>query len=127
MISVKSIPVPLTTLTIVVLDVKNMPAIAQSHVLGAHVHSGACATDPAASGGHHQNPAVTDPSVSVSAKEVWLDLNVDGVGRATSIALIDWRLRKGQAGSVVIHALPTNATTGAAGARVLCTTVPFND
>ena len=35
------------------------------------------------------------------------------------------RSRRVRAGSVVIHALPTNGDTGAAGPRLLCTNVPF--
>ncbi len=124
---VNSIPVPYSALTIVVLDVNYMPELARGRILGAHAHASPCGADPLASGGHHQNPDAKDPAIALGAKEVWLDLSIDSRGRGIAIALIDWRLRKGQAGSVVVHALPTNSTTGAAGARVLCTTVPFND
>jgi Cu-Zn family superoxide dismutase len=40
---------------------------------------------------------------------------------------VPWSFTAGTAGSVVIHALPTNASTGAAGARLACTSVAFGD
>ncbi len=121
-----SIPIPGSSLSIVVLDAANLPDEVRGKVLGAHVHSASCGTDPLASGGHHQNPDA-NPATPLGAREVWLDLGVDNTGRAVAIALVDWKLRRGQAGSVVVHALSTHPTTGAAGARVMCTTVPFND
>ena len=121
---VRSIDVPFSGLSVVVLNVRNMPQFARNRTFGAHAHAKACATDAAASGPHHANP-VGDVSRPIGGREVWLDVRVDALGRGTSIALFDWRIRKGDAGSVVIHAEPTNAATGAAGARILCTTVDF--
>ena len=119
---VSSIEIPSTTLSVVILKVKNMPQSARNRSFGAHVHTKPCATDPAASGPHHANPAAA-ATTALAAKEIWLDVNVDSLGRGTAIALFDWRIRKGDAGSVVIHAEPTNYAAGTAGARILCTTI----
>ena len=121
---VRSIDVPFSGLSVVVLNVRSMPQSARNRTFGAHAHNKACASDPAASGPHHANP-VGDASRPLAGREVWLDVRIDALGRGTSIALFDWRIRKGDAGSVVIHAEPTNATTGVAGPRILCTTVDF--
>lgn len=120
--SVRSIDVPFTGLTLMVLEVAEMPQVARNRVLGAHAHTRPCAADPVASGGHHINPA-GDPSKPLATREVWLDVRVDGLGRGIAISLFDWRIRKGDAASVVIHAEPTNAVTGGAGARLLCTSI----
>ena len=117
-----SIDVPFSTLTLMVLKTRGWPQSARNRVFGAHAHTKPCASDPAASGPHHANPA-SDATKSLAAREVWLDVNVDGLGRGTSFALFDWRIKKGDSGSVVIHAEPTNMITGTAGARILCTTI----
>ncbi|MCY4726258.1 superoxide dismutase family protein [Nocardioides sp. STR2] len=88
---------------------------------GAHVHTGTCGSDPLASGGHYQHS--TDPSVPLAQREVWLDVTADDEGRGVATTTVPWAFAPGSAGSVVIHALPTNAVTGAAGARLACTTV----
>ena len=121
-VEVRSIDVPFSSLSLMILNVNGMPESARGRVLGAHAHTKPCADDATASGPHHANPA-GDPSKSLAAREVWLDISIDSQGRGTSIALFDWRIRKGDAGSVVIHAQPTNATTGAAGSRLMCTTI----
>lgn len=90
---------------------------------GAHVHTKPCADDPLASGGHYQHS--TDPSVPLAEREVWLDVTADADGHASTSTTVPWTFAPGTAGSVVIHALPTNPTTGAAGARLACTTVAF--
>jgi Cu-Zn family superoxide dismutase len=38
---------------------------------------------------------------------------------------VPWQIAKGTAGSVVVHAKPTDHKTGEAGGRLFCTTVPF--
>ena len=121
-VEVRSIDVPFSGLTLMILNVRGWPYSARNRVFGAHAHTKPCAVDPAASGPHHANPA-SDATKAIAAREVWLDINIDSQGRGTSLALFDWRIRKGDAGSVVIHAEPTNPTTGAAGARILCTTI----
>ena len=90
---------------------------------GAHVHTGRCGTDPLASGGHYQHPAA--PGTALAAREVWLDVTSGADGRAVSSTTVPWSFAPGTAGSVVIHAQPTNPVTGGAGARLACTTVDF--
>ena len=110
--------------TAVKLRAHGFPEAWRNKTLGAHVHVGSCGVDPLASGGHYQHggaPAGTP----LAAKEIWLDLDVNHQGRAVSHAQAPWTIAAGTAGSVVIHALPTNPDTGAAGPRLLCTTVPF--
>ena len=121
-IEVSSIDVPFSPLTLMILNVRGWPYSTRNRVFGAHAHTKPCAVDPVASGPHYADPA-SDATKAIAAREVWLDINIDSQGRGTSFALFDWRIRKGDAGSVVIHAEPTNRTTGAAGARILCTAI----
>ena len=74
--------------------------------------------------GTTSTPGASGP---LSAREVWLDLTTDGDGRAVSETTRPWSIAAGTAGSVVIHAATTNPATGAAGARLLCTDVPFGE
>ncbi|RJS47270.1 superoxide dismutase family protein [Nocardioides cavernaquae] len=90
---------------------------------GAHVHTRSCGTDPLASGGHYQHS--TDASIPLSEREIWLDVTAGDDGHASARRTVDWVIAAGTAGSVVIHASPTNPTTGAAGARLACTDVAF--
>lgn len=90
---------------------------------GAHVHTMACGTDPLASGGHYQHS--TDASIPLSEREIWLDVTADADGHATAHRTVPWAIEAGTAGSVVIHANPTNSSTGVAGARLACTDVAF--
>lgn len=123
-VEVRIIPVFSTDLTLAIMRVSRMPQSARLRTIGAHIHTRACATDPAASGGHylHATAPATRP---LSGREVWLDVRVDELGRGSSVSLFDWTIPKGAAASVVIHNLPTDALTGGAGARLLCTNVPF--
>ena len=59
----------------------------------------------------------------LAQREVWLDVTSDANGRGVATTTVPWAFTPGSAGSVVIHALPTNALTGAAGARLACTSV----
>jgi Cu-Zn family superoxide dismutase len=92
---------------------------------GAHVHKAPCGSDPLASGGHYQHS--TDTSIPLSEREVWLDLTAGADGHAATSVTVPWVIVPGTAGSVVIHANPTNPVTGAAGPRLMCTTVPFGE
>lgn len=121
-VEVRSIDVPFTSLTLMILNATAMPEIARGRVLGAHVHTRGCADDAAASGPHYMHPN-GDPAKPLAMREVWLDVRVDNRGTGIAFALFDWRIRKGDANSVVVHAEPTNPTTGAAGPRLLCTTI----
>ncbi|MEV3853248.1 superoxide dismutase family protein [Streptomyces sp. NPDC050095] len=100
------------------LDVEGL---APGHAFGAHVHQKPCGVDPAAAGGHYQH--VADPKRETegnAANEVWLDFTTDAAGKGTATVRKSWGLRRGEAGSVVIHDVP-----GGAGTRVACFTVPF--
>ncbi len=105
--------------TIIQISVTNMRNFA-GRTVGAHVHQKACAADPAASGPHYANPA-GDKNAALASREVWLDFTVDSLGRGIGVAVFDWKVKAGDANSVVIHAETTNAVTGGAGARILCT------
>ncbi|MZD05078.1 superoxide dismutase family protein [Streptomyces sp. SID5785] len=85
---------------------------------GAHVHREPCGADPAAAGGHYQN--VERPGHADAANEVCLDFTTDRSGRGRATVHKSWGLRRGEAGSVVLHDVP-----GGAGERVACFTVPF--
>ncbi|XVQ12797.1 hypothetical protein ACQP1W_09640 [Spirillospora sp. CA-255316] len=108
--------------TVVHLYVSGFPRSAAGKRFGAHVHRDRCGPKPAQSGPHYQRRA--KPSTPLRFKEIWLDVRIDRNGRGRSRAVVPWRVAKGQR-SVVIHAKPTNYRTGDAGARILCTTVPF--
>jgi superoxide dismutase, Cu-Zn family len=105
--------------TVIELRVTNLRGFAGKTV-GAHVHTKPCSADPAASGPHYANP-VADKTTALGAREVWMDFTVDSLGRGIGIAIFDWKIKAGDANSVVIHAESTNQTSGAAGARVMCT------
>jgi superoxide dismutase, Cu-Zn family len=90
---------------------------------GAHVHVAPCGADPMASGGHYQHAA--DPGLPLASREIWLDVTTDDDGTGVASTEVPWLIEAGTAGSVVIHADPTNPVTGAAGARLACTDVPF--
>ena len=109
--------------TVVRLRLSGLPASVAGRTLGAHVHVGACGADPLASGGHHVD-ADAPAGTPLQDREIWLDSVVDPAGRASAVAVADWAVPAGGARSVVVHALPT-AANGAAGARILCTDVPF--
>jgi Cu-Zn family superoxide dismutase len=92
---------------------------------GAHVHTLPCGELASASGGHYQHS--TDASIPLAEREIWLDVTANADGHASTTTDVPWEIAPGTAGSVVVHALPTNPTTGAAGARLVCTTVTFGE
>ena len=93
---------------------------------GAHVHVATCGADPLAAGGHYGHPSVAVPPSSLEAKEIWLDFTVNEGGNAHAKASRPWTFEPdGGARSVVVHADPTNSSTGIAGARLGCTSVDF--
>ena len=94
---------------------------------GAHVHQLAC-NNTTGAGDHYGHPAVTvaPPEVMLEDKEIWLDFTVNEAGNAHAKATRPWTCHAaGVARSVVVHAGPTNATTGGAGTRRGCTSVDF--
>ena len=75
--------------------------------------------------GNGRRAKAPDATVPLAEREVWLDVTSDDRGRGVATTTVPWAFAPGTAGSVVIHALPTNTTTGAAGARLACTSVAF--
>ncbi|MFC7220578.1 superoxide dismutase family protein [Streptomyces polyrhachis] len=95
---------------------------------GAHVHTRPCGALPQDSGPHYQRvpdpvqPSV-DPAYANPANEVWLDFTTNAAGRAAALAAHGWRLRAGEARSIVIHEEGT--ADGETSRRVGCFTVPL--
>ncbi|REE95871.1 superoxide dismutase family protein [Thermomonospora umbrina] len=110
--------------TWVTLKAAGFPKAAVGRTFGVHVHVNRCGPKPADAGPHFHSPQAPHHAPLIE-REVWLDVTVgpDRVGR--SAAMRPWRIPEGKAGSVVIHAEPTDPRTGDAGDRLLCTTVPF--
>jgi Cu/Zn superoxide dismutase len=87
---------------------------------GAHVHTGACVAGDGVAAGPHYNHG---GGISAST-EVWLDFEVRG-STGVAVAHAPFAIPSGAAHSIVIHAAPTNPTTGAAGARLACIPLQF--
>ncbi|MEO7268871.1 MAG: superoxide dismutase family protein [Knoellia sp.] len=109
-----------------VLTVKGISAAAEGQTFGAHLHDGPCiAGDGAAAMGHYNSRvhAGLTPAEVSDRTEIWLDFTVaDGTGTGT--ATVPFVPESGSR-SVVVHALPTNSQTGAAGPRLACLTVSW--
>lgn len=110
--------------TLVTLNVRDLPEAVRGDTLGAHVHIGACASDPFASKGHYTH-AAAPVGTPLEQREIWLDIDVNAAGAGRAATWSDWHLAPGAARSVVLHADPTDPVTGVAGARLLCIDVPF--
>jgi Cu-Zn family superoxide dismutase len=109
--------------TVVALAVAGLPQAVWGKTLGAHVHVGRCGRDPNAAGPHYRNPDAPASS-SVHDREIWLDFKVSRGGWALATTTIKWFIKPGAANSVIIHAAATDHA-GNAGARLICTNVPF--
>jgi Cu-Zn family superoxide dismutase len=107
--------------THVELTLTGLDKAAEGQTFGAHVHTGTCVTDNGGAAGPHYN-AGAGP---VAQNEIWLDFTVQSGGVAHSETTVDFQVVEGGAHAVVIHALPTNPATGAAGARMACLPVEF--
>ncbi|MGK5636772.1 superoxide dismutase family protein [Streptomyces sp. URMC 126] len=112
------------------LRLEGLPA---GRTFGAHVHRQACGPKPEDAGPHYQNvkdpvqPSV-DPAYANPRNEVWLDLTTGARGTARAQATVAWRVRPGEARSLVLHEHATDTRAGhagTAGARLACVTVPF--
>ena len=104
--------------TVVTMQVKGL---LPERSYGAHAHVAACGATGAAAGGHYQYlPGVVSPE-----NEVWLDFTTDADGNGSAQTVVDWEFAPATARSVTLHALPTDPTTGGAGARLGCVTVAF--
>lgn len=91
---------------------------------GAHLHIGPCVTDNGAAALGHYNVSTAIPAVINDQTEVWLDFTVNSDGEGRSGARVPF-VPVAAERSVVIHALPTNPVTGAAGARLACLPVEW--
>ncbi|MEU0277806.1 superoxide dismutase family protein [Streptomyces sp. NPDC006195] len=104
-----------------------------NRVYGAHVHTKPCGRVPEDAGPHYQHvkdphQPSTDPAYANAANEIWLDFISDARGRGVAESAHDWRFRRGEARSVVIHdhgTMTDPGEAGTAGARLACLTVPF--
>ncbi|KGN34191.1 superoxide dismutase [Knoellia sinensis KCTC 19936] len=109
-----------------VFTVKGIGASANGNTYGAHLHDGPCiaGNGPAALGHYNAHAhAGVDPVKVNDETEIWLDFTVDD-GTGTATAKVPFVPKSG-ARSVVIHAQPTNPSTGGAGDRLACLTVSW--
>lgn len=107
--------------TVVSLEVRGLQPF---RTYGAHAHAGTCDANPLSAGGHWDFPG--SAAAELEQREIWLDVTTDEQGYAKAVAVrSDLIPHDDRPMSVVIHASPTHATTGAAGARLACVTVPF--
>ncbi len=109
--------------TTVTLKVQGLDHGAAGQTLGAHVHVGGCEAGDGGAAGPHYNS--TGGSTISDETEVWLDFTVAANGTGRAAATVPFTIAAGDAGSVVVHALHTDHTTGAAGARWACVPVAF--
>ncbi|RKS71832.1 Cu-Zn family superoxide dismutase [Actinomadura pelletieri DSM 43383] len=110
--------------TSVLLQASGFPAEAAGKTFGVHVHVNPCGPKGEDAGPHYMNPDGSH-DLPMEQMEIWLDVTVAKDGTGHSGDTVPWRVAKKAAGSVIIHALPTDPATGGAGARNICTTVPF--
>jgi superoxide dismutase, Cu-Zn family len=111
----------------------NVRGLVPNRAYGAHAHTMACGPTGDAAGPHFQHspdpvkPSV-DPAYANPNNEIWLDFKTDAQGNATAATTVPWVFQNTKAGSVVIHAEPTQTSpgkAGMAGARAACVTVGF--
>ncbi len=114
------IAVPHGNSTFVLLVVRGLDRKAEGITFGAHVHVGPCVAGNGAAAGPHYNTG-GPPSPTT---EVWLDFTVFRSGHGFAITNVPFVIPPGGAGSVVIHAMPTDSM-GVAGARITCLPVAF--
>lgn len=112
--------VPADDGTLVTLQVSGIDPVLAGTTLGAHLHVGDCADGLDTTGGHYNDTAGTANPVVAPDTEVWLDFTVTPGGNGHSIARVPFLVAPNGAGSVVVHANPTNPTTGAAGTKLAC-------
>ena len=103
---------------LVMLQVKNVDAAA-GRTFGAHVHTSPCGAVATDAGGHYQHAGLST-TLPLVDREVWLDVTIDDEGNGVAVAIRPWTVASTASRSVIIHADPTNATTGVAGPRLAC-------
>ncbi|MGW4378517.1 superoxide dismutase family protein [Kitasatospora sp. NPDC004531] len=97
-----------------------LAGVAGPHEFPAHVHTGYCGTDPAASGPHYQHVAGS----TAEDNEVRMTVRTDPGGSGDASAAVPWTFRPDGAHSLVLHAGP-DAGSHAAADRVGCVDVDF--
>ncbi|MFD7645314.1 superoxide dismutase [Kitasatospora sp. NPDC059795] len=97
-----------------------LAGVAGPHDFPAHVHTGYCGVDPAASGPHYQHVANADSADN----EVRMTVHTDAGGAGHASATVPWAFRPDGAHSLVLHA-GTDAGRHAAADRVGCVDVDF--
>ncbi|XRQ12071.1 superoxide dismutase family protein [Actinomadura welshii] len=120
----KIVVVPKQDRTVVRLRVSGFPKQAAGRTFGAHVHVNGCGPRPEDAGPHYQRHDAP-PGTPLREKEIWLDVAIGHDGEGRSRTVVPWKVGKGKAGSLIVHAEPTDPETGDAGARLTCTDVPF--
>jgi hypothetical protein len=98
------------------LSVKGLPA---NKTFGAHLHATSCADNKGS--GHYQH----DGTAVNADNEVWLDITTDASGKGRVIERKPYAVAAEKAKSVVVHANPTDPTTGKAGDKLACVDVAF--
>jgi len=108
--------------TVVRLNVKELDGEWAGETFGAHVHVGPCVAGNGGAALGHYHTGLPGP---LADNEVWLDFTVTNGRSGHAVAIADFEIPAGAARSIVIHALPTNSDTGAAGARMACLPLEF--
>jgi len=107
--------------TVVVLNIQGIDQAAVGRTFGAHVHIGPCTiNNGGAALGHYNHGG----GIS-SDTEVWLDFTVTAGGTGHSTAIVPFDIPEDAAASIVVHELPTDPSTGLAGARIACIGIGF--
>jgi Cu-Zn family superoxide dismutase len=102
------------------LNVAGFPA---ARDFGAHLHKLTC--DNTKAGGHYQHTAapvmdqVNTPTYANTTNEAWLDFTTKADGTGSAETTQDWLPRAGDAKTIVIHAMKTDAN-GRAGDKLAC-------
>jgi superoxide dismutase, Cu-Zn family len=97
-----------------------------NRTFGAHVHKLPC--DQSKGGTHYQDvpspTTPTDPAYANPTNEIWLDFTTDASGVGFVVSKAAFRIRAGEAKSIVLHTNPT-ASGGIAGAKLACVNLNF--
>ena len=89
---------------------------------GSHVHALPCNQN--AAGGHYRN----DPAGPATAdNEIWLDFTANAAGNGEAQAVAAFLIRPNGAHAVAIHDHGTDPATGAAGPKLACVDVNFDE
>jgi Cu/Zn superoxide dismutase len=113
-----------STASQITLAVRGIDPTKAGHRYGAHLHIGPCVAGNAAAALGHYNVSSEVPAEINRKTEVWLDFTVTGAGEGRAVARVPFVPAPSQR-SVVIHALPTDRLTGAAGTRLACLPVEW--